>query len=197
MLDSLKRDTRLAIRSLLRSPGFTIPAALTLAIGIGGTALILTTADAAFSRDLAFGNADRLVHLWQVSPRSNQASIPLQVARDWQAEARSFDCYALVLGTGPTTWSTSLLVRPAIAPASVVDGLRAGSATAHRCARDASRRSRDNRGRVDGASTCAIARRARVRDQPARSVDICGRRGRAARHRVRRHLAPGRARDAD
>jgi putative ABC transport system permease protein len=102
MLDALKRDTRLAIRSLRRSPGFTIPAALTLAIGIGGMALMLTTADAAFRRDLAFGNADRLVHLWQVSPRSNQVNIPLQVARDWQAEASSFDSYALSLGTGPT-----------------------------------------------------------------------------------------------
>ncbi|HEY7476538.1 MAG TPA: ADOP family duplicated permease [Vicinamibacterales bacterium] len=102
MLDALKRDTRLALRSLLRSPGFTIPAALTLAIGIGGTALMLTTADTAFRRDLAFGNADRLVHVWQVSPRNNQVNIPLQVARDWQAEVRSFDSYGLSLGTGPT-----------------------------------------------------------------------------------------------
>lgn len=100
MFDALSRDARLALRSLRRSPGFTIPAGLTLAVGIGGTALILTAADAAFRRDLAFGNAERLVHLWQVSSRSPQVNIALQVARDWQAEARSFDSYGLVLGAG-------------------------------------------------------------------------------------------------
>ncbi len=105
MFDALSRDARLAIRSLWRSPGFTVSAGLTLALGIGGTALILTTADAAFRRDLAFGNADRLVHIWQVSPRSSQVNIALQVARDWQAQVRSFDSYGLVLGAGSTNVS--------------------------------------------------------------------------------------------
>lgn len=106
MFDALSRDARLALRSLRRSPGFTIPAGLTLALGIGGTALILTAADAAFRRDLAFGNAERLVHLWQVSSRSPQVNIALQVARDWQAEARSFDSYGLALGTGSVNVTT-------------------------------------------------------------------------------------------
>ena len=106
MLEALKRDTLLAVRSLGRAPGFTLAAVLTLAIGIGGTALMLTTADAAFRRDLAFGNASRLVHLWQVSSRNPQVNIALQLARDWQARARSFDSYALSLGAGTVNVSS-------------------------------------------------------------------------------------------
>jgi hypothetical protein len=53
-----------------------------------------------FRQPLAFGHADRLVHLWQVSQRSNQVAIPLAVARNWEASMRSFDGMALVLGAG-------------------------------------------------------------------------------------------------
>ena len=64
--------------------------------------MILTAADTAFRRDLAFGNADGLVHIWQVSPRSPQVNVALELARDWQAEARAFESYGLVLGAGST-----------------------------------------------------------------------------------------------
>jgi predicted permease len=67
---------------------------------MGGTALMLTTANAAFREPLAFGHADRLVHIWQVSPRSNQIAVPLMVARDWEAAVRSVDSIALTLGGG-------------------------------------------------------------------------------------------------
>jgi hypothetical protein len=90
----------LAARGLLRTPGFTCAAVLTLAIGMGGTSLMLTAANAAFRQPLAFGTADRLVHLWQVSPRNNQVAIPLRVARDWQASTRSFERIGLSLGSG-------------------------------------------------------------------------------------------------
>jgi predicted permease len=115
MIEALKRDTLLAVRSLGRAPGFTLAAVLTLAIGLGGTALMLTTADVAFRQDLAFGNASRLVHLWQVSSRSAQVNIALQLARDWQARARSFDSYALSLGAGMVNVSNGADAERAVA----------------------------------------------------------------------------------
>jgi hypothetical protein len=100
VFDAISRDARLAVRAPLRTTGFTTAAVLTLGIGMGGTVLMLTAANAAFRRPLAFGNADRLVHVWQVSPRSNQIAVPLKVARDWEATAQSFDSFGLMLGAG-------------------------------------------------------------------------------------------------
>ncbi len=100
MLDTVGRDTRLAVRSLLRTPGFTVAAVITLGIGLGGTASMLTTASAAFRQPLAAGNADRVVHIWQTSQRSNQISVPLKVGRDWEASLQSIDSLGLALGAG-------------------------------------------------------------------------------------------------
>jgi len=98
--DAILRDARLAIRALARTPGFTIAAVLTLGIGMGGTVLMLTAANAAFREPLAFGNADRLVHIWQVSSRANTVAVPLMVARDWETASKSFDSIGLALGSG-------------------------------------------------------------------------------------------------
>lgn len=100
MIDSIVRDARLAFRALTRTPGFTTAAVLTLGIGMGGTVLMLTAANTAFRQPLAFGNADRLVHIWQVSPRANQVAVPLMVARDWEAVSKSLDSIGLALGAG-------------------------------------------------------------------------------------------------
>ena len=72
----LVRDVRLACRTLLRTPGFTAATVLTLGIGVGGAAMMLTASSTAFRRPLAFGHADRLVHFWHVSTRSNQVAEP-------------------------------------------------------------------------------------------------------------------------
>jgi putative ABC transport system permease protein len=100
VLDTLARDTRLAVRSLLRTPGFTVAAVITLGIGLGGTASMLTTASAAFRQPLAAGSADRVVHIWQTSQRSNQISVPLKVGRDWEASLQSIESLGLALGAG-------------------------------------------------------------------------------------------------
>jgi putative ABC transport system permease protein len=105
LIDSIVRDARLAFLALTRTPGFTTAAVLTLGIGMGGTVLMLTAANAAFREPLAFGNADRLVHIWQVSPRANQVAVPLMVARDWEAASKSLDSIGLALGAGSVSIS--------------------------------------------------------------------------------------------
>jgi predicted permease len=106
VIDAIARDARLAARALTRTPGFAVAAVLTLAIGMGGTSLMLTAADAAFNQPLAFGRADAVVHVWQVSSRSNQVAIPLRVARDWEASVRAFERVGLALGAGSVNVST-------------------------------------------------------------------------------------------
>jgi predicted permease len=52
-----------ALRRLIRQPAFTVPAILTLALGIGATTAIYTVLDAVVLRPLSYPNADRLVYL--------------------------------------------------------------------------------------------------------------------------------------
>ena len=63
-----RRDLRYSLRSLLRSPGFTITAILLVTIGIGANAAIFTLADFVLVRPLPFPEPDRLVKVWEKHP---------------------------------------------------------------------------------------------------------------------------------
>ncbi len=57
----LFQDVRYGLRMLVKNPGFTVVAVLTLALGIGVTTTIFTAANDFLLRPLPFGNSDRLV----------------------------------------------------------------------------------------------------------------------------------------
>ena len=64
LLDALRHDVKHAVRTLLKSPGFTIVAIASLAIGIAGNAAIFSVADALFLRALpGVTDPDRLVDI--------------------------------------------------------------------------------------------------------------------------------------
>ncbi len=60
-MSDLKLDVRYGIRTLSRTPGFTLVALITLALGIGATTAMFSVLDAALRRSLPFREADRLV----------------------------------------------------------------------------------------------------------------------------------------
>src|SRR5437899_843515 len=77
-------DLRHAWRGLLKTPGFTIAAAVSLAIGIGANTALFSVTSALLLRPLPYKNADRLVILWNRSPGLN-------IAEDWFSTAQYFD----------------------------------------------------------------------------------------------------------
>ena len=77
-------DTRFALRSFAKNPGFTLAAVLSLAIGIGANASIFSVANALLLRPLSYENADRLVILWNRSPGLN-------ITQDWFSTAQYLD----------------------------------------------------------------------------------------------------------
>ena len=103
-LEEVRSDTRLAVRQLKSAPGFTLVAALTLALGIGVNSAIFSLADAALMRPLPFGQAERLVMLWERTPTSPRTGVSPLNMRDWNVQGRSFEGMAFVqrgMGGGP------------------------------------------------------------------------------------------------
>ncbi len=69
MINSIIKDLRFAVRGLLKHPGFTAIAVITLALGIGGSTSIFTVVNAALLRGLPYKSPDQLYHLWEQTPK--------------------------------------------------------------------------------------------------------------------------------
>ena len=90
------RDIRYALRTLLRSPGFSAAAMLVLALGIGANSAIFTVIRAVLLAPLPYPHPERLVDLYErdVGPgQFNVVSAPNFF--DWQRDAHTFEHMAL------------------------------------------------------------------------------------------------------
>jgi putative ABC transport system permease protein len=92
------RDLRFATQTLRKSPGFTVVAVLTLALGIGANSAIFSVVDAILLRPLPYPEPDRLVRVWESSVKYDS---PRNVVNplnflDWHDQAQSFESMAAI-----------------------------------------------------------------------------------------------------
>jgi predicted permease len=93
-LGTALQDVRFALRTLRKNPGYTCAAALTLALGIGANTAIYTIIDAVLLHPIPFAEPDRLVAIYQKTPRSERNSIPYLNLLDWQKQTQTFESIA-------------------------------------------------------------------------------------------------------
>jgi len=77
-LDDLKQDVGYGVRALLRTPGFTCIALLTISIGIGASSAIFSVLNAVLIRDLPYGDVKQLVYVGVRNPKLADMSIESQ-----------------------------------------------------------------------------------------------------------------------
>ncbi|MEO6871319.1 MAG: ABC transporter permease [Chthoniobacterales bacterium] len=95
-------DLKYAFRMLLKSPGFTIVAVLTLALGIGANSAIFSVVDTVLLRPLSFPHPDRLVAIWNsdVNQPASHETDSFPDFYDYRAQSQSFSAMAAYSGAG-------------------------------------------------------------------------------------------------
>ena len=101
-MSTLIGDLRFALRLLTRSPGFSIVAIATLALGIGANTAIFSVVDHVLLRPLPYRDSDRLYAVHEVVPKFAHVAplVPVNAMhfREWRRTVRSFDRMALIGG---------------------------------------------------------------------------------------------------
>jgi putative ABC transport system permease protein len=85
------REMRHALRTLARTPGFTIAVVVTLALGIGANGAVFSAVNTVLLQPLPFPGADRLLRIGQVQERSAEENIAPVRLEDWHRLNSTFE----------------------------------------------------------------------------------------------------------
>ena len=88
-IETTGQNLRYGGRTLRRSPGFTIVAVLTLALGIGANVTIFTVVEAVLLRPLPFPHPEQLVRVYDDMRSSNTHDVGMSVPELWDLRDRS------------------------------------------------------------------------------------------------------------
>ena len=111
-MSTFLHDLRYAIRILLKNPGFTVVAIVTLGLGIGANTALFSVIDAVLLRPLPFHEPARLVAVHSANPQNphsvnpqdpdGEGNISYPAFLDWRAQSHSFEGMSVWNGTSFT-----------------------------------------------------------------------------------------------
>ncbi|HMD96468.1 MAG TPA: ABC transporter permease [Terriglobia bacterium] len=107
------QDLRYALRTLMKSPGFTAVAVIALALGIGANTVNFSSINAMLLHPFPFKDLDRAVDVWETVPQQNQQQVSVTPAnfRDWKDENNSIDLLTAFHGWNVNLTGTDIAER--------------------------------------------------------------------------------------
>jgi len=104
--DEMIQDLRYGVRMLLKNPGFTLMAVLTLSLGIGANTAIFSVMNATLLRPLPYQNPDQLLMVWGTNPGGfgwrGKTGFSAPSFLDYQEQNQVFERMATFNGVGFT-----------------------------------------------------------------------------------------------
>ncbi len=94
-MDVLRQDLLFAVRGLLRSPGFTLIAMVTLALGIGSNAAMFSVVEGVLLAPLPYDDSDRLVTVWSQWPDTERRWVSDAEYRTYLTQSASLEDMAI------------------------------------------------------------------------------------------------------
>ena len=101
-MNGFLQDLRYGWRTLAKSPGFTVVAILTLALGIGANSSMFSLINSVLLRPLPFSDPDRLVTIWERRGSSNDSNLPISAHEfvAWREKGSTFQKMTIIRGDG-------------------------------------------------------------------------------------------------
>ncbi|MGH9936895.1 MAG: ABC transporter permease, partial [Blastocatellia bacterium] len=90
-LEEFWQDLRYGARMLMKNPGFTLIAVITLALGIGANTAIFSVVNAVLLRPLPYPESDRLLRLSEIETDGSHGPISYLNFTDWRAQQTVFE----------------------------------------------------------------------------------------------------------